>query len=164
MTPIVKHTILHAIALCAILSSTPSLAENATTQVVPAPPAGKGEVVFFRSGTLIGGAISCAVHENGAKVSSLPPGHYFVLAAEPGKHAYSVKSEATDTLNVQVESGEVQYVSCHVKMGIVAGRPVLGPASEADFKAKSLKEVDASKIAPAASAPTAPATPASPAQ
>ncbi|KUR79975.1 hypothetical protein AQZ50_03755 [Novosphingobium sp. Fuku2-ISO-50] len=155
---------LRAIALCAVLSSTPSLAEDAAQQVVPAPPAGKGEVVFFRSGTLIGAAISCAVHENGAKVSSLPPGHYFVLAAEPGKHAYSVKSEATDTLNVQVESGEVQYVSCHVKMGIMAGRPVLGPASEADFKAKSLKAVDASKTAPAASAPTAPAAPVSLAQ
>jgi len=159
MNTVSRHILLPVAAAWAAIATTPTLAADTPAIVVPAPPAGKGEVVFFRSGTMFGAAISCAVHENGAKVSSLPPGHYFVLAAEPGKHAYSVASEATDTLNVQVESGEVQFVSCHVKMGIMAGRPVLAPASEADFKAKGLKEV-VGKSGPATATPTAQPAPA----
>lgn len=67
--------------------------------VVPAPPAGKGQIIVYRQGGL-GPLISCAVKENGAQVSRLPPGHYFVEVTEPGKHSYSVSSEATDILNV----------------------------------------------------------------
>ncbi len=130
----------------------------ADTQTAPPPPAGKGEVVFFRSGSIMGAAISCAVHENGAKLSSLPPGHYAVIVADPGKHAYTVQSEAKDTLNVDVEAGEIQYASCHVKMGIVAGRPVLNPATEAEFKGHKLKLVEPkAPAAPAAAATPAPA-------
>lgn len=163
MKSLVKSVTIAALAAVAMVPLAPAIASDDVPQgqtIVPPPP-GKGEVVFFRSGTIMGAAVSCAVHENGAKVSSLPPGHYFALIAEPGKHAYSVASEATDTLNVLVEPGEVQYVSCHVKMGIMAGRPVLAPATETDFKGKKYKLVAAtpqSKPAPAATTPT-PTTP-----
>jgi hypothetical protein len=113
---------------------------------IPAPPSGKGEVVFFRSGTIMGAAISCAVSENHQKISSLPPGNYFIAVAEPGRHTYSVSSEATDTLTLQVEPDEIQYASCHIKMGIMAGRPALAPANEAEFKTKSYKMVAAEKM------------------
>ena len=132
-------------------------------QVAPPPPPGKGEVVFFRRGTFVGAAISCAVHENGTKLTSLPPGHYAVVVADPGTHAYTVQSEAKDTLNVDVEAGEIQYASCHVKMGIIAGRPVLNPATEAEFKGHKYKLVESkapAEPATPASAPAAPATPA----
>jgi len=122
-------------------------------QIAPTPPPGKGEIVFFRHGSVLDGPVSCAVHENDAKVSSLPIGHYFVLAAEPGKHRYAVESEARDTINLQVESGEVQYVSCHIKMGVVVGRPVLVPATEAQFTAKKLKEVEPAKVTAAPAPP-----------
>lgn len=46
---------------------------------IPAPPAGKGQIVFFRTGTLMGAAMGCAVNENGQKISSLGSGRYFVL-------------------------------------------------------------------------------------
>lgn len=124
----------------------PEAAPAADAVVIPAPPKGKGEVVFFRSGTIMGAAISCAVNENGKKISSLPPGDYVVVVADPGKHSYTVESEAKDTLTLEVEPDEVQYATCHVKMGIMAGRPVLQPAKEAEFKAKNLKMVAESKM------------------
>ena len=153
-------TVIKAALMAAFLAGAAALPGGAMaadavpdTQVVPPPPAGKGEVVFFRSGTIVGAAISCAVHENGTKLTSLPPGHYAVVVADPGKHAFTVQSEAKDTLNVDVEAGEIQYASCHVKMGIMAGRPVLNPATEAEFKGHKYKLVEPKT-------PAAPATPA----
>ena len=112
------------------------------TQIAPPPPAGKGELVFFRSAASTGWAISCAVHEGGTTLTSLPPGHYAVVVAEPGKHVYAVQSEAKDTLNVDVEAGEIQYASCVVKQSLLIGRPALVPSTEADFFSRKYKLVE----------------------
>jgi hypothetical protein len=144
----IKSTLLVALALPAMVLATPVLADSkppAAPIAIPPPPHGKGEIVFFRTG-FMGALISCAVSENGQKVSSLPPGSYFIAVVEPGKHTYSVSSEATDTLNVEVEPDEVQYASCHIKMGIMAGRPVLNPATAEAFTGKTYKMVSASKM------------------
>lgn len=109
---------------------------------IGAPPPGKGQVVFFRSGTLMGAAISCAVSENGAKLSSLFRGRYVVLAAEPGIHSYTVSSEATDTLRLEVEEGETYYSQCSIGMGFMAGRPNLSPSDKAKFDSMKLKPMD----------------------
>lgn len=96
------------------------------------PPEGKGQIVFFRRGG-IGPLISCAVSENGARVSRLPPGKYFVHVTTPGAHSYTVSSEAKDTLNVEVEPGETQFAKCNIRMGIMAGRPNLAPSTKDEF-------------------------------
>ena len=124
---------------------------DAAAITLPAPPAGKGQVVFFRKGGFQGSAINCTVHEAGAKISSLGGGRYFVLTAEPGRHEYSVKSESTDALALEVEPDETQFVSCNIKMGLMVGRPDIKPSSEAEFRAaKKLGPVDADDIASAA--------------
>lgn len=102
--------------------------------VVPPAPKGKGLVVFYRSVSIFGAAISCAVSENDKKISSMGVGRYFVYAAEPGKHSFSVSSEAKDKVTLELEADEVQYVGCRIKMGIMSGRPDLFPAKEADFR------------------------------
>lgn len=118
-------------------------------KVVPAPPAGKGQIVFYRQGGL-GPLISCAVKEGEEKLSSLPPGKYFVLVAEPGKHSYVVSSESKDVLNVEVEADETQYARCTITMGVFAGRPNLSPAQKSEFDAASPKlkmvEVKSAKV------------------
>ena len=121
----------------AAFGAVPALADApaAAGYAIPAPPKGKGEVVFYRSNAFMGYAISCAVHEGDKIVSHMPRGHYVIVVTEPGKHAYSVESEAKDTMTVEVEPDEIQYASCHIKMGIMAGRPVLAPQTEAEFKA-----------------------------
>ncbi|HEX9954596.1 MAG TPA: DUF2846 domain-containing protein [Allosphingosinicella sp.] len=107
-------------------------AETKTAAAVPAPPPGMGQVVFYRS-SMMGALISCRVHENGEVVNKLPPGKYFIHQTTPGAHEYSVKSEAKDTIRVEVEEGETQYVRCAIGMGIGVGRPNLSPQSRADF-------------------------------
>jgi hypothetical protein len=110
---------------------------------IPDPPAGKGQIVFFRPSAM-GMAIACTVKEGETKVSSLGNGKYFILVTEPGTHSYSVKTEATDALTLLVEPDETQFVRCKMKMGLVAGRPDISPATGADFAEKSahLKLVD----------------------
>jgi hypothetical protein len=115
---------------------------------MPAPPAGKGQVVFFRATGFAGSAISCAVKEGDTKVSSLPPGRFFVVVASPGKHIYSVSSEATDQIYFDLKPGQTHYVKCHVEMGIWAGRPKLEVAQEMEFSTKTWRSVDPSRIGP----------------
>jgi|LauGreSBDMM110SN_4_FD.fasta_scaffold108549_2 hypothetical protein len=126
--------ILPVAAALAALASPAIAAEPAPVAptAIAAPPEGKGQIVFFRRGG-IGPLISCAVSENGARVSRLPPGKYFVLVSTPGAHSYTVSSEAKDTLNLEVESGETQYAKCNIRMGIVAGRPNLAPSTKEEF-------------------------------
>jgi len=124
-------------AVAAMPASAP--AQNSSRQervrvgpTVPPPPAGMGQVVFYRSSRM-GALISCRVHENGQVVNRLPPGKYFIQQTTPGVHEYSVRSESTDKLRVEVEEGETQYVRCAIGMGIGVGRPNLSPQTREDF-------------------------------
>ena len=66
-------------------------------------------------------------------------GRYFVVTAAPGKHSYTTKTEATDTLNVEVEPDETTYVRCKIGMGVMAGRPNLSPSTAEEFAQASAK-------------------------
>jgi hypothetical protein len=145
----IKNALL-GLALVPVMLANPASAKDAPKvgYAIPAPPKGKGLIVFFRPGAM-GFLISCAVSENGGKISSLPPGKFFALVAEPGKHSYTVESEAKDTLNVEIEPDETQFSECHIKMGIMAGRPVLRPATAEEFKSStSLKPASLKAAAP----------------
>ena len=122
--------------------------EKGEAVALPALPDGMGQIVFFRPGG--GGfAIGCSVNENGEKVSSLGAGRYFVMQTTPGRHEFTVKSEAKDVLALEVEEGETQYAKCKIKMGILVGRPDLAPATEAEFLKGKFKIVDADDMGPA---------------
>ena len=115
--------------------------------VLPAPKAGKGQVVFFRPGGM-GAAIKCTVRENGKMVARVGPNRYYVIDAEPGVHTFTAKSEATDAVTVQVEPDETAFVKCKIAMGMMVGRPNLSPATETDFtKSTKFQPMDAAKIA-----------------
>ncbi|HEX6374696.1 MAG TPA: hypothetical protein VFZ91_03140 [Allosphingosinicella sp.] len=119
-------------ALAAALLAPSALAADAARRetavaAIPAPPAGMGQVVFYRSpniGTLIG----CRVHEDGEVVNRLPHGTYFIHPTTPGIHEYELK---TDLLRVEVEEGETQYVRCRL---IGAGWPDLSLRNRTDFE------------------------------
>lgn len=141
-----------AIALASSLLSLPVAAsaakEAATPVAVPAPPAGKGQVVFWRPSAM-GMAIRCTIRENGKMIGRVGNGKYMILTAEPGPHKYTTKTEATDELNLEVEPDETTYVKCKIAAGIMAGRPNLSPSNKAEFDAKSakLEMQDMSKLA-----------------
>ncbi len=121
----------------------------AATMVIPPPPPGKGQILFYRKGGLGGAAVACSVHENGQKVSSLGGGKYFIMVADPGKHEFTVKTEAKDSLALEVEPDETQFVQCKIKMGIMVGRPDIRPSTEAEFRGmKKFKLVDDEDMGP----------------
>jgi len=106
---------------------------------VPAPPAGKGVIVFFRPFGA-GMALNPMVREGADDIVKLGTNSYFVYVADPGAHAFEVKSEATDTLHMEVDAGETYYVKETIGMGVVVGRPHLTPSDAATFaKLKGLK-------------------------
>jgi hypothetical protein len=103
------------------------------------PPAGYGQIVFFRPGKFVGMAVSFKVREAGKELGLMKNGSYFVIAATPGRHEYEVHSEAKDILPVEVEAGEVYYVSGSLSMGVMVGRPNLTPSDAAAFEAVRAK-------------------------
>ena len=122
------------LALGATLLAPPALAAGSAgpkeaAAAVPAPPAGMGQVVFYRSprvGTLIG----CRVGEGGEVVNRLPHGKYFIHPATPGIHEYGIKS---DLLRVEVKEGETQYVRCTI---VAMGMADLSLRDRVDFDRK----------------------------
>jgi Protein of unknown function (DUF2846) len=124
-------------ATTAVAAKTEKAAKKGAV-IVP-PPAGKGQVVFWRPGTIVGAAIRCTVREEGAMVGRLGPGKYFVLVREPGLHKFTTKTEATDDLSLEVEADETTYVKCKIGAGIAAGRPNLSPSTKEDFGKKAAK-------------------------
>ncbi|MBW8814762.1 MAG: DUF2846 domain-containing protein [Caulobacterales bacterium] len=106
---------------------------TAANGVIGAPTDGKGQVVFFRPSRFVGAAVSFSVHEGDKGVGKLGNGSYFVLAADPGAHDYSIQMEAKDTLHMEVEAGETYYVQETIGMGVVAARPHLTPSDKATF-------------------------------
>lgn len=141
--------ILAAASLAAAAAAAPVAAKDALAPVaIPAPATGTGQIVFFRPGGM-GFAMGCSVNENGAKVSSLGAGKYFVMRTTPGRHEFTVKSEAKDVLALEVEEGETKFAKCKIKMGIMAGRPDLAPSDEAEFRKGEFKPVDEDDMGPA---------------
>jgi len=104
---------------------------------LPAPEAGKAQVVFFRPGSLMGAALGCTVHEGEKEVARLGSGKYYVVAAEPGTHEYFTEGEAKDKLTLEVEGDETYFVKCKIGMGVMSGRANLSPSDQATFAGKA---------------------------
>lgn len=115
---------------------------------IPAPTDGKGQVIFWRSGTMVGMGMGCGVNIGKERISALGAGRYFVLNTAPGAYEFNAKSEAKDTLNLEIDAGEVYVVKCSIRMGLVGGRPNLAPSTIEEFNAKKsdLKYVDSDDI------------------
>lgn len=141
--------LMFVLAAAAAITAAPSAAADKAPAVIPAPAAGMGQVVVFRPSKFVGSGIRCTVREDGKMVGRAGNGKYFVIPASPGPHQFTTKTEATDTLNVEVEPDETTYIKCSIGMGVVAGRPNLSPATAEDFAraAHKIKPVDAEGMA-----------------
>lgn len=139
------------IALSLIAAPTTVLAKPARINSIqiPAPAAGKAQVVWFRpSGA--GPIVGCSVKENNQKISSLGDNRYFIMLAEPGTHTYTVSSEATDTLIMGLRANETVFARCTIGMGFFIGHPHIEVSDEATFrKVRNPKMVDAEDMGPA---------------
>ena len=165
-----------ALGFAAAVAGSPAIAApgGRAPEALPAPPSGQGQIVFWRPSSIMGAAIGCGVNLGTERISALGRGKYFLLNLAPGAYAFNAKSEAKDTLNLEVESGEVYFLKCTIRMGIMVGRPNLAPSSLAEFTAKKsdLEYVDSddagprvtpdpSMVASTAAVPASPEQPAS---
>jgi hypothetical protein len=149
----VRQFILPAALLVATAAFSPALAQDgqaaapapaaeaapAATGKVPPPPAGKGQVVFFRPSNMMGMALSFSVHEGDEGIAKLGNGSYSVFVTDPGTHLFTIQGEVTDKLTLEIEPGETYYVKQTIGVGVVAGRPRLTPAEQGEFDRLKLK-------------------------
>ena len=129
-----------AVALTAMAGV--AFAETATpiktkTGEIGAAPAGKAQIVFWRPGTIVGMALGCTVHEGTREVARLASGKYFVVITSPGKHAFSTRGQAADTLNLETESDETYFVKCKIGNGTFSGAAQLEPSDRDGFSKKA---------------------------
>lgn len=106
---------------------------------IDAPPAGKGQIVFFRPSRITGMAVSFSVREGDTGIGKLTNGTYFVHVTDPGTKEYNISSETRDTLRLEIEEGETYYVIQTIGMGVLMARPNLTPSTEQEFQNKKLK-------------------------
>jgi hypothetical protein len=109
---------------------------------VPPPPAGEGQVVFFRAKSLLGTGQWFKVREEGQALGKLTNGAYFVQVTQPGVHTYTATTEpeAKDKLKLQIDPGETYYVEGVLTKGVVMGVADLTPSDRATF-AKASKDL-----------------------
>lgn len=138
-----KTGLIAALAMACLVPLGASAQEAAplTTKsgTIGAPPAGKAQIVFWRPGTIIGGALGCTVREGDVEVARLGAGKYWVHVTDPGKHAYSSRGEKTDTLNMELEEGETYFVRCSIGGGIMVGGAQVSPVERAEFAKRAKK-------------------------
>ena len=111
----------------------------------PAATAATGEtgtVVFFREKKMMGMAISFKVRENGVELCKLGSGSFCTVQVPVGKHEYTTQTEAKDTLNLEVESGETYYVQASISMGVMAGHGNMAPSTKEVFEGMKAKLKD----------------------
>jgi hypothetical protein len=114
-----------------------------------------GQIVFFRPGAYVGWVLTFTVHEGNKGLAKFGNGGYQVVAATPGEHTYTVQSEATDKLILEVDPGETYFVRETIGMGVMVARPHLDLSTEAIFQSKPLKisTAVATDISPSESKP-----------
>jgi len=103
-----------------------------TSHIMPPPP-GKTQVVFFRRNTFVGAALGGRVREGETPIGNLTSGRYFLHVTDPGEHTYTVKTEVTENLTMELEVGETYFVEETVSMGILVGRLNLSPSNSNAF-------------------------------
>ena len=116
-------------------------AQVAGGKIAP-PPAGKGQIIFFREKHFAGAAVSFKVREGDKALGKLSSGSYFVAVLDPGAHDFAVHSENKDALHMEVEAGETYYVAGSISMGFLVGETHIAPSDEATF----LKNFDKLKL------------------
>ena len=131
--PLAAALTLGAAGLAGAADKTPK--PPVTPVQLAAPPAGKGQVVFYRKPLFSLVPFNWMVRENGVEVCRMVAGTYCVAAADPGAHTYEVHSEATDKLTLEVDAGESYYVVGDISMGLIVNRPNISPAQKAQFDA-----------------------------
>jgi hypothetical protein len=140
----------------------PAAAAGATAMQpveLPPPPAGKGQVVFYRKPLFSLVPFNWIAREGTTEICEMVAGTYCVATVDPGTHTYEVHSEVKNDLTLEVDAGETYYVIGGISMGLIVNHPNISPTQKEDFDAISAKL----KPQPAIAAPAPAAAVAAPA-
>jgi len=122
---------LAALAGCAKTSKAPTEESEAAKSFVA--PADRGVVFLYRTGKTVGAAGTIEVKVNGQTAGGTGPSTFFRWELKPGSYTfYSITGEASATVALQVEAGQIYFIEQSARMGISSGRV-------------NMKEVDAQK-------------------
>jgi len=97
---------------------------SAYKMTIPAVPAGKGRIYFYRDSSMMGGAIRPDIKLNGKAIGESLPGGFFYVDQAPGKYSVSTSTEVERTLEFSLAPSEVKYVRTSVSMGFFAGHVI----------------------------------------
>jgi hypothetical protein len=135
-----------AIALVASLltgCSSVQVADEAQDQALKtfkAPTANTAGLYIYRNESM-GGAVKMEVEVDGKEIGRTARKTYLYKEVTPGKHTVTSKAENTDTLEIDVKPGTLNYVWQEVKMGILYARTKLNLVSETEGKQGVLESV-----------------------
>jgi len=91
---------------------------------ISAPPAGKGQIVFFRPPRRLSSRFT--LMEDARPLAELAGQTYFVLPVDPGPHTFKAQpAPDSDTLTLEVSSGETYYVQEATAGGAFVTVPLL---------------------------------------
>jgi len=100
---------------------------------VPPPPAGKAEVVFFRTPGFLNSGRATPM-EGDTPIATIGSKSYFVLTVDPGQHTFKAsKKTDADTLTLELEPGDIYYVEQGFSAGAFTNQPMLYPSDETTF-------------------------------
>ena len=107
--------------------------------VLPDPPPGMGQVVFFREHTLLGSGQWFNVRDDGETLGRLNNGAFFIAPVPAGLRAFTARTEPefNDQLTLKIDPGETYFVEAVLTKGVVIGVPNLTPSDRARFDALS---------------------------
>ena len=113
---------LFALVLAGCAASGPKFAQQEAS--TPKVGADKGRIYFYRTDSMMGGALRPQVMLDGASVGKSQPGGYFYVDAAPGSHEAVTSTEATNKVSFALDKGEIKYVRTKVSMGLMVGHVV----------------------------------------
>src|SRR5580765_782776 len=120
------------VVLAGCAASGPLYKEISAT--IPAVPAGKGRVYFYRADTMFGAAVTSDITLNNRVVGKSERGSFFYVDENPGNLIASASTEVERNLSFTLAAGETKYVKSTVSMGVMVGRVNLELASPNDAK------------------------------
>jgi hypothetical protein len=89
---------------------------------IPAVPADKGRIIFFRPDTIFGAAVTANIDLNGKVVGLSERGSFFFVDEVPGNMTVSTATETEKKLTFVLAPKETKYVKTSVSMGVMVGR------------------------------------------
>ncbi len=96
-----------------------------------AAPANNGGIYVYRNETM-GAAFRMAVELDGQPLGETAAHTYLYKEVAPGKHTITSKAENTDSVEVEVKPGKLNYIWQEVKMGGFSPRSKLHVVDEAE--------------------------------